>query len=148
MKNSYYVYNNEAIACCIFLEILREVEKMDYARFFLILPFLMDDRNVYFLNKGGEIDVEDFFKNNNRFNNFNSRFLSLIPIAINSLIMLTEIGLIGLDKQKNIFLIDNDFFNFSLSERLIRIESAIPILLDIILNISTESLYVNLGVEL
>ncbi|GEM_PF-5914520 len=108
----------------------------------------MDDRNVYFLNKDEGIDIEDFFKKNNRFNNFNSRFLSLIPVAINSLIMLTEIGLIGLDKQKNIFLIDKVSSNFSLSERLIRIESAIPILLDIIVNISTESLYVNLGVEL
>ena len=148
MKNSYYVYNNEAIACCIFLKVLRKTEKIDYARFFLILPFLMDDRNVYFLNKDEGIDIEDFFKKNNRFNNFNSRFLSLIPVAINSLIMLTEIGLIGLDKQKNIFLIDKVSSNFSLSERLIRIESAIPILLDIIVNISTESLYVNIWSEL
>lgn len=148
MKSNYYVYNNEAIACCVLLEVLRKTEKLDYARFFLILPLLMDDQNVDLLNNDKLIDIEVFFRNNNKFNNFNSRFLSLIPVTINSLIILTEMGLVSLDKQKNVFLVDDDFSNFSSSERLMRIKKAIPNLLNMVMNFSTECLYVNLGIKL
>jgi len=148
MKSNYYVYNNEAIACCILLEVLRKTEKLDYPRFFLILPLLMDDQNINLLNNDKEIDIEVFFKNNNKFKNFNSRFLSLAPVTVNSLIILTEMGLINLDKQKNVFLVDDGCSNFSSSERLMRIKKVIPLLLNMVMNFSTEYLYVNLGVEL
>ena len=51
MKEVYYIYNNEAIASCIFLAYLQNVKSINMAQSCLILPFLLDDRTVtYFMN--------------------------------------------------------------------------------------------------
>lgn len=41
MKEIYYIYNNEAIASCIFLAYLQNTRTVDIARLCLILPFLL-----------------------------------------------------------------------------------------------------------
>jgi hypothetical protein len=51
MKEIYYTYNNEAIASCVFLELLQKVGVIDIARSCLILPFLLDDRTVKYFQK-------------------------------------------------------------------------------------------------
>lgn len=147
MKN-YYVYNNEALACCIFLNILKHIEKIDYARFFLILPYLMDDKTVDFLNENYNVDTDSFFKKSTLFFNYNARFLSLIPVAMNSLIILTDLGLVCFDENKNICLMDRGNHEFIASQRLQKINYIIPFFVNIISNKSTEYLYVNSGVEI
>ncbi|MCB9231583.1 MAG: hypothetical protein H6581_07970 [Bacteroidia bacterium] len=93
VKDIYYVYNNEAIASCLFLSILQKVESLDIPRACLVLPFLLDDRTVSRLEKKGEMDLEDFVSQQpNIFVTFNKRFLALLPVAINSLMLLSKSG--------------------------------------------------------
>ncbi|MDC5350940.1 three component ABC system middle component [Acinetobacter baumannii] len=148
MKLNYYVYNNEAIACCVLLMVLEKVKEIDYARLLLILPYLLDDRNISFLNKNKKVSIDFFLKKNNIYYNFNNRYLSLLPVTINSLIILSEMNLINFNRDGNICLISMDSCECVVSKRLLEIEKAIPILLDTILNYSTEYLYLNSGVEL
>jgi len=51
MKEIYYTYNNEAIACCIFLNLLQTTDTIDIARSCLVLPFLLDDKTVKYIQK-------------------------------------------------------------------------------------------------
>jgi hypothetical protein len=93
MKEIYYTYNNEAIASCIFLCLLQEVENVDIARSCLILPFLLDDKTVKYLQRLDEekISLEYMIKEHSRlFTSFNKRYLSLLPVTINSLIILNK----------------------------------------------------------
>lgn len=100
MKEIYYTYNNEAIASCVFLELLQKVGVIDIARSCLILPFLLDDRTVkYFQKLSGKekISLEYMIKEQSKlFTSFNKRYLSLLPVTINSLLLLNKNNQIGL----------------------------------------------------
>ena len=80
MKEIYYVYNNEAIASCVFLAYLQNTKTIDIARSCLILPFLLDDRTVAYLKSiiTDEKSSLDCIVNNKPklFASFNKRFLS------------------------------------------------------------------------
>ncbi|WP_415270587.1 three component ABC system middle component [Acinetobacter baumannii] len=89
------------------MSVLKLNEKIDYARFFLILPYLLDNRTVSILNSKKTILFEDLLKEGNAFYNFNNRFISLLPVTINCLVMLSDINFIRLDNQRNIY-----FFRF------------------------------------
>ncbi|HGP3328030.1 TPA: three component ABC system middle component [Acinetobacter baumannii] len=150
MKKNYYIYNNEAISCCVLMSVLKLNEKIDYARFFLILPYLLDNRTVSILNSKKTILFEDLLKEGNAFYNFNNRFISLLPVTINCLVMLSDINFIRLDNQRNIYIsLDlKDFPVFENSKRLVEIEKAIPVFLELTKNYSTEYLYKISGVQL
>jgi len=93
MKEIYYTYNNEAIASCVLLSVLNQVDKLDIARSCLILPFLLDDRTVNHLtkNQGQSLSLEQLVKDQSRlFISFNKRYLSLLPVTINSLMILSK----------------------------------------------------------
>ena len=93
MKEVYYIYNNEAIASCILLSILQEMKSIDIPCLCLILPFLMDDQTVTYLSRiqPSEIDLVQLINDRPRlFTSFNKRYLALLPIAINSLILLRK----------------------------------------------------------
>ena len=51
MKEMYYIYNNEAIACVCILVVLQKIPNMEIAKLCLVLPFLLDDRTVSLLQK-------------------------------------------------------------------------------------------------
>lgn len=102
MKEVYYIYNNEAIASCIFLSVLNKVEELDIARSCLILPFLLDDRTINYLKREQEsnINLEQLIKEYPRlFVSFNKRYLSLLPITINALMMLSKGNQINIENQ-------------------------------------------------
>lgn len=152
MKEIYYIYNNEAIASCIFLSILQKTKELNAARACLILPFLLDDRTVNYLNRQEEnptTGLEQLIKEHPRlFVSFNKRYLSLLPIAINSLVMLENgnqirIGnAIQIKSDINIDNIDN------LGERFSKIKKAIPQLLKLMENYTTTKLYETLNIQL
>lgn len=150
MKEIYYVYNNEAIASCIFLSILNRVEKLDIARSCLILPFLLDDRTVSYLsrNQETELELEQLIKEQSRlFTTFNKRYLSLLPVAINSLVLLNNSNQVSLGSEIS----NNAIINLErkdLGDRFNRIEEVIPKFLLMLEKTSTAQLYKTLKVQL
>jgi len=152
MKEIYYVYNNEAIASCIFLFILKKINSLEIARLCLFLPFLLDDRTISFLSKNydPELDLEQLIKEQSKlFVSFNKRYLSLLPVTINSLVLLNDTNQITFKNENQI--ISNSILNFEnqgLGERFDKITEVIPAFLSLIEKYSTEKLYKILKVQL
>ena len=150
MKEIYYVYNNEAIASCILLTILNSVEKLDIARSCLILPFLLDDRTINYLikNEDTKLNLEDLIIDQSRlFVSFNKRYLSLLPVTINSLVLLNK----GNQIKIKDYITYTKTINVSgqdLGSRFHKIKKSIPSFLSIIDDYSTEQLYKMLNVQL
>ena len=151
MKEIYYVYNNEAIASCIFLSLLNEIKTIDIARISLVLPFLLDDRTVnYLYNNRYYVDLEKLIEEKPHFFiSFNKRYLSLLPVSINSLKILYNGRQISIQNKK----ITNNNSDFSienilLGDRFNKINQIIPYFLSIIDKYSTEQLYKKLRIQL
>lgn len=150
MKEIYYVYNNEAIASCVFLSILNKIDKLDIARSCLVLPFLLDDRTVSYLSKKQNTDLglEEIIKEQSRlFASFNKRYLSLLPVTINSLTLLNSSSQISIGNEivTNVVLDSDDK---TLGDRFNRIQEVIPTFLSMIEKHSTIQLYKMLKVQL
>jgi hypothetical protein len=148
MKEIYYVYNNEAIASCIFLSILNNIDRLDIARSCLVLPFLLDDRTVSYLSKNQDMELEDIIKEQSRlFTSFNKRYLSLLPVTINSLTILNASNQISIGNEiaatTQLYSKDKN-----LGERFTKIENVIPKFLSMIEKHSTTQLYKILKVQL
>lgn len=152
MKEIYYTYNNEAIASCVFLEFLQKVEAIDIARSCLILPFLLDDRTVKYFQKlpdEEKISLEYMTKEQPRlFTSFNKRYLSLLPITINSLLLLNKNNQIGITSSeifaKNEFL----YGETDMGNRFNEIKKALPVFTRMIEKYSTIQLYRILKIQL
>jgi len=152
MKEIYYTYNNEAIASCVLLELLQKIGAIDIARSCLILPFLLDDRTVkYFqrLSHEGKISLEYITKEQPRlFTSFNKRYLSLLPVTINSLILLNKNNQVGITfseiSVKGIFL----YGNTDMGDRFNEIKKALPAFIKMIEKYSTVQLYRILKIQL
>ena len=146
----YYVYNNEAIASCVFLSILNKVGTLDIARSCLVLPFLLDDRTVNYLkrNEDVELNLEQLIREQSRlFISFNKRYLSLLPITINSLMLLSKSNQIKIENE----ITTADFLNIEsedLGDRFNKIEDITSKFLSIIEQYSTIQLYKILNVQL
>ncbi|MEH6764121.1 MAG: three component ABC system middle component [Aequorivita antarctica] len=148
MREIYYVYNNEAISSCIILSILNQIEKLDIARSCLVLPFLLDDRTVSHLAKNdSELNLEDLVREQSRlFVSFNKRYLSLLPVTINSLILLNKSNQIKIENEiTNVEIIN---IEEGLGERFAKVKAIIPKFLSMIENYSTPQLYKILKVQL
>ncbi len=150
MKEIYYVYNNEAIASCIYLSILNNVDKLDIARSCLILPFLLDDRTVSYLSKNQdiELELEQLIKEQSRlFTSFNKRYLSLLPVTINALILLRTSNQISLGSEiANTAILNLE--NKNLGDRFNKIEEVIPKFLLMLEKYTTIQLYKTLKIQL
>lgn len=150
MKEIYYVYNNEAIASCIFLSILNKIDKLDIARSCLVLPFLLDDRTVNYLSKkqDAELGLEGMIKERPRlFASFNKRYLSLLPVTINSLTILNTSNQISIGNELvSSVILDSE--NKTLGDRFNKIQEVIPKFLSMIEKHSTIQLYKILKVQL
>lgn len=148
MKEIYYVYNNEAIASCIFLSILNSIDRLDIARSCLVLPFLLDDRTINYLSKNQDMELEDMIKEQSRlFTSFNKRYLSLLPVTINSLTILHASNQISIGNE---IVATTQLYSKeeNLGERFTKIEGVIPKFLSMIEKHSTIQLYKILKVQL
>ncbi len=152
MKEVYYIYNNEAIASCIFLAYLQNVKSIDMAQSCLILPFLLDDRTVmYFTNIRDDNDNSLEYIVNNRpklFTSFNKRYLSLLPITINSILLLNKNKQIGISSNNIFTKVDFIYDEVDMGNRFERIKKVIPFLASILNKYSTSQLYKILKVQL
>lgn len=152
MKEVYYIYNNEAIASCIFLAYLQNVKSIDMAQSCLILPFLLDDRTVmYFTNIRDDYDNSlEYIVNNSPklFTSFNKRYLSLLPITINSILILNKNKQIGISSNNILTKVDFIYDEVDMGNRFERIKKVIPFLASILNKYSTSQLYKILKVQL
>ena len=152
MKEVYYIYNNEAIASCIFLAYLQNVKSINMAQSCLILPFLLDDRTVtYFMNIQDDDDNSLEYIVNNRpklFATFNKRYLSLLPITINSILLLNKNKQIGISSNNIFTKVDFVYDEVDMGNRFERIKKVIPFLASILNKYSTGQLYKILKVQL
>lgn len=150
MKEIYYTYNNEAIASCVMLQALQEVKSIDIARSCLLLPFLLDDRTVNYLQtaKNKDLSLENFIQARPRlFTSFNKRYLALLPITINSLMILSKGNQV--DIKPDISLKKNILpDNIKISNRFNEIKEVLPVLLKIIAKHETTRLYQLLNIQL
>jgi len=152
MKEIYYTYNNEAIASCIFLEFLQKLDSIDIARSCLILPFLLDDRTVrYFQHLSDEekISLEYMTKEQSRlFTSFYKRYLSLLPITINSLILLNKNNQIGITSSEIFTKSEFLYEETDMGDRFCEIKKALPAFIRMIEKYSTVQLYRILKIQL
>ena len=152
MKEVYYIYNNEAISSCIFLAYLQNVKSIDMAQSCLILPFLLDDRTVmYFTNIRDDYDNSlEYIVNNSPklFTSFNKRYLSLLPITINSILLLNKNKQIGISSNNILTKVDFIYDEVDMGNRFERIKKVIPFLASILNKYSTSQLYKILKVQL
>ena len=150
MKEIYYTYNNEALSSCIFLSILSKTDKLEMGIAPLILPFLLDDRSVNYINnvEDSDISLNLLIEQQPRlFTSFNQRFLSLLPVMINSLMILKQSGQIEIGthiEARNSILLKDD----NLGERYTKIEKAIPAVLYMFSLLSISELYSLLKIQL
>src|SRR5665647_1269233 len=144
MKEVYYIYNNEAIASCVLLSVLDRIDSIDIARSCLILPFLLDDQTVHYLQRNLSVDldlVQLIFERARLFTSFNKRYQALLPITINSLMILkksNQIEINGNILSNKSLLIQS---NMDVGERLDSIRNVMPFFLTMIEKYSTIQLY-------
>lgn len=150
MNEIYYTYNNEAIASCVMLQALQQTQTIDIARSCLILPFLLDDRTVNYLQtiKTDDLSLKNFIQTKPRlFTSFNKRYLALLPITINALMMLSKGNQI--DITPNISLKQNILTdNIEIGNRFNEIKEALPVLLKMFAKHETTHLYQLLNIQL
>ncbi|WP_034698731.1 three component ABC system middle component [Chryseobacterium indologenes] len=150
MKEIYYVYNNEAIATCVLLSIINKVEKIDIARCCLLLPFFLDDKMVSFLKNNFSQDqsLENMVNGQQGlFAAFNKKYLSLLPVMINSIMILKKSELIRIE-NKIVSMHQLDITHLDLGNRFSKIRAVMPSFLELTNNYPTEQLYKLLRVQL
>lgn len=152
MKEIYYTYNNEAIASCIFLDILHQVESIDIARSCLILPFLLDDKTIKYLHQLSDeenVSLEYITREQPKlFTLFNKRYLSLLPITINSLIILNRNNQIRITASNILAKSEFSYGETDMGDRFKGIKKVLPIFLRMIEKYSTVQLYRILKIQL
>lgn len=151
MKDSKYLYHNEAIGMVGILSVLKHLKRMSNAKALLIIPILVHRGATSFLkHKSTKVrSLEELIaKKPDCFSNFSDRYTSLLPISINSILILTHISQIKLDEK---FITYNesgfDFKNAALGEYAQDISLCSEKLAHM-LKENDESLYLQLRVKL
>lgn len=144
MKNSYYLYNNEAIAFFAIACILQKLGQLDFGKLLLILPLILHDQTVDKLLTKEYNSLNDFLSENNTIEEtFNNRYLDLTPITINSIKLLNDAGLIEIKKSYVTF-IGTDYNAISFAETSLRSRKILKVsnhIVNILNQHSAESLY-------
>lgn len=153
MKESKYLFNNEAIASIAILSVLKECKAMSYSKVLLILPLMFHEQSIAALGRSNtelRSSEEFIMKRLQAFGNFNSRYLSLLPIAINSIMLLREMECIDINKTNISFRQDNKF-NLAvggLGKRSSRVIKAAPKLSTLLTDEDDSGLYLKFRINL
>ena len=151
MSNSFYVYNNEAIAALVVKKYLQHCKSIEVSRLFIILPILLSDKSVEALRDENFEKFESFIqKYPSLFSSFNDKYLELMPIVINSVTILKEMNEVFCEKH-TINHVEGGLVNInedSIGNRIINIFLAIPKFIELTSNYETSSLYKILKIRL
>lgn len=150
LDREVYTYNNEAIGLLAVGSILNLIEEMPLSKAMLILPIILHDPTLNYLQRGNvyiqsldQLIVDKVYL----FSNFNKRFISLLPVSMNCIFLLEKMKLIELNNG-HIFKINNiTFENKTLGKRGSKVLKASENVRRI-LSIDESYLYLQLRVEL
>lgn len=146
MMDYYYTYNNEAFVSCLIVSILNVENEIDLSRLVIIVCLLLDNRFLSFMKKvGGESavgSVKPYF-----LANFNVKYVSILPVVINSLVILYDLNRINL-KGDRVFVENIIPVSVEDSDRFLTINKVLPDFLKYMNDFKTEYLYSYFGVEL
>lgn len=150
MNISYYIYNNEAISTAVLMSVITKLKRINIALAPLVLPFLLDNRIVNHLLKdeANYENIEQFIQSKRLyFTSFNNRFLSLLPVTVNALMILQKSNVINITDTISI----KREFEFDVNElglRFTKIENAIPKFVALIKDYSLSDLYIKFKIQL
>lgn len=150
MNISYYIYNNEAISTAVLISVITKLKRINVALAPLVLPFLLDNRIVNHLLKdeANYENIEQFIQSKRLyFTSFNNRFLSLLPVTVNALMILQKSNVINITDTISI----KREFEFDVNElglRFTKIENAIPKFVALIKGYSLSDLYIKFKIQL
>jgi len=99
MMQSSYLHNNEALAAVSIGHFLSLQRQIEFSKLLFILPFVLHEPSVKRLRSSSyKRSLEEFIiKNIDCVINFNSRFEDYLPVTVNSVTILREIGVISVD---------------------------------------------------
>ncbi|MGA4852684.1 hypothetical protein [Acinetobacter haemolyticus] len=142
----YYIYNNEALVASVIASILNVEKEIDLSRLVIMVCLLLDNRFLSFIKKagGGYVvgSVKPYF-----LANFNVKYVSALPVVINSLVILYDLNRISL-KGNRIFVKNIIPVLVEDSVRFLTINKVLPGFLKYMDDFKTEYLYSYFGVEL
>ncbi|MHC1748787.1 MAG: three component ABC system middle component [Cellulosilyticaceae bacterium] len=144
-----YVYNNEAICAIAIYSILKECEYLEYSRVVLIPPIVFNNRLMsVFSGKSIVRGVEELLiKKGELLTNFNSQYVSFLPLTCNTLILLHELGFL-LIEEKGVRLTKKEFKMKGLGKRADKIVKCAPKIAPLLIRESVEKIYLQLRVML
>ncbi len=146
-NNSYYAYNNEALASCILYEVVRKIKKVDYSVFCLILPILFDNRIVERIDNHCD-SIENFINENFAFFvDFSDIYTDLLPVTINSATILRDMQLINFENQIELIR-DYDFDYSNSGQRISKILAILPIFEKWLESMDVAQIYKKLNIVL
>ncbi len=101
MINFKFLYNNEGICAIGIMSILEIVKELSYSKVMLIAPFIFNVRVVKFLGTNSKIrSIEEFrVKQISSVTKFNNMYTNFLPVTLNALIILSDMGFIELEKE-------------------------------------------------
>jgi hypothetical protein len=151
MTNSKFIYNNEGICAVGIMAFLEIMEELSYSKVMLIAPFIFNAKLVKFLGTNSKVrSFEELrVKQVSSVTRFSKMYTNFLPVTINSLVILSEMGFIKLEgetiKLKTPLLQHKNISKFG--KRANNIIKVAPKLVNL-LNEDEEKLYLQLGVML
>ena len=95
-----YIYNNEAIGVVAIYLVVKNLKEIDYSKAMLILPLMLNDKLIKFIGRANTKvrGIEELIiKKGQVLTDFNEFYLEMLPISINSLIILNEMKVIEIE---------------------------------------------------
>ncbi len=153
MKQSGYLYNNEALASVAIGYFLKKHNMISVAKILFVLPFVLHAPTVKKLrSRSYKRSLEEFIlKNPECLINFNRRFFDFMPLTINAISILKEIGVLKI-KGSKIFYNHHSLYSPEKSNRIGKRADnmflAIDVLNDIMNEQDVNSFYLKLKIAI
>lgn len=145
-----YIYNNEAIGVVAIYSVVKNLKEIDYSKAMLILPLMLNDKLIKFIGRANTKvrGIEELIiKKGQVLTDFNEFYLEMLPISINSLIILNEMKVIEIENGIIRFK-DNELkVDLQVSKRIRNMLKSVESICEI-LKLKNENLYLQLRVVL
>ncbi|MED1876056.1 three component ABC system middle component [Brevibacillus borstelensis] len=154
MNESKYFFNNEAFGMVAIAAVLKHAGRLPISKIVLILPFLSHKETVSYLKGSNSVvrSLEELIaKKGSLFSNFYDRYLYLLPIGLNSLLLLKEMKIISETEEGEYSFMEESGFQFrhsSLGKRSTFVYEASSKLAAILRDKEASELYLHLRVRL
>ena len=111
--DTFYNYDNEAIACIAINGLLKQLNKISMAKALLILPIFLHDPIIQRLKSNARYRSIDEFviKERMTIGDLNLRVENFLPITLNSISMLADMGFLALKGTDLVALKSEDIFD-------------------------------------